>query len=492
MKYDVIIIGSGLGGLECAHILSRAGMHVLVLERGKQAGGCMQSYKRHGLYYDTGFHYIGGLKEGQSLHATFKHLGLLDLPWQRLDDEFDRITIGEKSYSFTQGYDAFVKTLLRDFPSERKGLEKYVNLLKHYEEKQFDMLNPHIQETAVYSTLFETGAWNYLVKTIQDPLLIDVLSGTCLKMELRKESLPLFSFVHGNSSFIESSWRLKGDSSLIVNSLIKDINSFGGKVICNAEVIELTEENGVLKYAQCSNGERYEGKLFISNAHPLVTCHLIRQTNNLRKRFCNRIYQLENTNGMLTVSLRIKQQALEYFNWNQYIYQQPGIWTSFQEEGSIDRVLVSCKTPKEGNKYVEQIDLLTPMAWKKCEPWFHTQIGQRGEAYQQMKERMADECIALAEQFIPGLHQMVMERYISTPLTYRDYTLTPDGSAYGIRKDFNSPMTTILSPRTPISNLYMTGQNLMLHGIHGVTMTALFTCAELLGKDYIWNIIKNE
>ena len=56
MRYDVIIIGSGLGGLECGYILSRAGKRVLVLEKGTQPGGCLQSYRRHGLAFDTGFH----------------------------------------------------------------------------------------------------------------------------------------------------------------------------------------------------------------------------------------------------------------------------------------------------------------------------------------------------------------------------------------------------------------------------------------------------
>lgn len=492
MKYDVIIIGSGLGGLECAHILSRAGMHVLVLERGKQAGGCMQSYKRHGLNFDTGFHYIGGLKEGQSLHAIFKHLGLLNLPWQRLDKYFDRITIGDRTFSFAQGYDAFVEVLTKDFPSSQKGLKKYVNLLKLYERKQFDMLNPLLKESLFYSVLFETGAWSYLNELIHDPLLINVLSGTCLKTELRKETLPLFSFAHGNSSFIESSWRLKGDSSLIVKSLTNDINSYGGVIICKSEVIELLEKDGKLKYAKCSNGEIYEGKIFISNAHPHVTNQLIQPTDNLRKRYSNRIKQLENTFGMLTVSLRIKQQSLKYFNWNQYIYKQPNIWDFYQKEEPISGILVSCRIPEDESEYVQQIDILTPMIWEKCKTWSQTQVGQRGEEYQQMKERLADECIALAEQFIPGLHQIITERYISTPLTYRDYTLTPNGSAYGIRKDFNKALTTFLSPRTPISNLYLTGQNLMLHGVHGVTMTALATCAEVLGKEYIWNIIKKD
>ena len=70
-------------------------------------------------------------------------------------------------------------------------------------------------------------------------------------------------------------------------------------------------------------------------------------------------------------------------------------------------------------------------------------------------------------------------KYTSTPLTWRDYTLTPGGSAFGIRKDCRQPLLTMLSPRTPIPNLLLTGQNLMLHGLEGVTMTALQTCSDL-------------
>jgi all-trans-retinol 13,14-reductase len=51
---------------------------------------------------------------------------------------------------------------------------------------------------------------------------------------------------------------------------------------------------------------------------------------------------------------------------------------------------------------------------------------------------------------------------------------------------------TMLSPRTPIPNLLLTGQSLMLHGIEGVTMTALKTCEELFGQEYIKTILNNE
>lgn len=492
MKYEVVIIGSGLGGLECAHILSRAGMSVLLLERGAQAGGCIQSYKRYGQAFDTGLHYVGGLGEGQSLHAAFEHLGLLRLPWQRLDTDFDRVTIGDRTFAFTQGYDEFVNTLAADFPAERQALARYAGLLKRIAQQRPDAPGTSsVGRPFPFAALIGTSAYGYLTKTFHDPLLINVLSGTSLKMELRQESLPLFTFAHGNSSFIESSWRLKGDGSLIVNSLADDIRSHGGEIICNAEVQELVEKDGKLAYAVCSNGESYEGDIFISDIHPAVTCRLVKQSDRMKKIYRHRIERMENTFGMFTVSLCIKPGTLKYFNWNQYVYKEPNVWTFYQEDSPVGGILISCRVPEEGSEYVQQIDLLTPMPWSKCAAWKHTVVGRRGDEYKAMKERIADECIALAERFIPGLSDMITGRYASTPLTYRDYTCTPEGSAYGLRKDFKDPVMTLLSPRTPIPNLLLTGQNLMLHGLHGVTMTTLFTCAEILGKEQIWNIVKN-
>ncbi len=85
MKYDVVIVGSGLGGLECGFILAKRGMKVVILERQHQPGGCMQSFMRHGELLDTGMHYVGGIGEGGCLYAPFKYMGLMDLPWQHLD-----------------------------------------------------------------------------------------------------------------------------------------------------------------------------------------------------------------------------------------------------------------------------------------------------------------------------------------------------------------------------------------------------------------------
>ena len=475
MRYDVVIIGSGLGGLVCGSLLAREEKKVLILERQAQPGGCMQSYQRGRLSFDTGLHYIGGLAEGQQLHSIFSHLGLMKLPWVRLDaDGFDRVTIGHQTFPMAEGYNHFARTLSEYFPKEKEGLRKYVELMRHL---------PSMEEIG------PVNAYDWMKSLFRDSLLINVLSGSAIKMELRRESLPLFTFAHGMSSYIGSSWRLRGGGHLIVNALVDDINRMGGKVVCHAEVNKLEEKDGRIVAARCSKGDVYEGDVFISDVHPQVTFGWLDESKVIKNMFRRRINAMENSTGILTVSLVLKKGVLPYFNHNKYYYRKPNVWTFSEDVGGVGGVMVSCRVPEEGD-YARQIDLMTPVSWKLFEAWEHTTVGHRGESYDMLKNHLADECIHLAGRVVPELGSMVEKRYISTPLTYRDYTLSPCGSAYGVRKDCRNILMTTLSPRTSIPNLLLTGQSLMLHGVEGVTMTALQTCGELLGKDYIQTIIK--
>lgn len=474
MKYDVVVIGAGLGGLECGLLLSQAGRRVLVLERAHQVGGCLQSYCRRGFSYDTGFHYVGGLAEGQSLYAAFDRLGLLHLPWHRLDDAYDRITLAGRTYSLMQGFDAFAEALAADFPAEREALRRYADALRRVACAQSAEVHP-----ADGDKWLETSAWSYLETHFQDPLLRNVLSGNALRMELRRDSLPLFTFMHCNAGYVESSWRLRGPGSQITDSLAAGIRACGGEIRCNAEACELVEKDGRLVAVRCTDGEVYEADVFISSLHPAVTCNLLRESRVMRNSYRRRMAMQPNTSGMCTVSLRLRPQTLRYFNHNHYVYAQSDVWDSCRDDASVAAVLVSCRVPEDGGAYARQVDLLAPMSWKCCLPWAGTTVGRRGEDYRELKNRLADACIALAGQVLPGLGDLVEERYVSTPLTYRDYTGTPEGSAYGLRKDCREPLTVLLSPRTPVPNLLLTGQSLMLHGLHGVTMTAWRTCAEI-------------
>lgn len=479
MRYDVIIIGSGLGGLECGTLLSRHGMSVLVLERQHHPGGCMQSYSRGGTSFDTGLHYVGGLQEGQPLHETFRSLGLLDLPWQHLDpDGFDQITIGNETFCYHEGYDNFARAMAERFPTQKQALQCYVDMLRKSDEEQLAALHSTtVTENSFANEHFNTNAYQWLRSHFNDELLINVLSGASLKMELHKSTLPLFTFAHGNGSFIQSSWRLKGNGNMLVSRLADNIRGNGGQVLCDMEVTELEIKDGKAIAAVCRNGERFEADMFVSNIHPALTCSMITDTTVIKGIYKRRMSRLTNTFGMFTASLKLKSGHISYFNHNKFLYAQPNVWEMSEPTHEGYGVLVSCPWSPDGHAHT--IDLLTPMSWEEVLQWQDTTVGHRGDDYKDMKQRKTDSLISIAEQHIPGLRGAIEAVYTSTPLTYRDYNCSPQGSAYGIRKDCNNPMLTILTPRTPIPNLMLTGQNLMLHGLHGVTMTALFTCKQI-------------
>ena len=132
--YDVIIIGSGMGGLVCGNLLMKEGFKVCVLEKNRQIGGCLQTYVRDRVIFDSGVHYLGGLSSGQNLYQIFKYLDILDrLKLQKMEEDvFDKILFegDDKEYIYAQGYDNFINKLLIDFPEEEKALHAYCDKIK--------------------------------------------------------------------------------------------------------------------------------------------------------------------------------------------------------------------------------------------------------------------------------------------------------------------------------------------------------------------------
>jgi all-trans-retinol 13,14-reductase len=460
--HDVLIIGSGLGGLECGALLAKRGLKVLVLEGSNQPGGCMQSFRRGGLHYDTGLHYVGGLASGQAMHNAFAELGLLDLPWQRMDEDFDHIIIGGRHFAFHQGYEAFVEGLAKDFPHQREALQSYVSRLQNITAADMDVC-----------------AYDFLCQTFSDELLLNVVSAAAMKTELRRESLPLFNFAHTCSSYIESSWRLKGDGNLLVRKLVDTIEEAGGEVRTNSKVTRLTEQDGHITKATCADGQAYEAEYFISDIHPAMLCRLLEECPSVRKAFRRRMQTAENTCGMFTAQLSIKPGALRYFAHNVFVYDKPNVWTMTEENNPVKGVMISARVPEDGSDSLRQIDLLTPMPWHECQAWSETRVGHRGDDYKAFCQSKTEQCIALAEQYIPSLHEMVEQCYTSTPLTYRDYLGSPEGGAFGMRKDCRTSMLSFHSVNSPLPNLLLTGQSIILPGIEGVTMTAFETCSKI-------------
>ena len=129
---DAIVIGSGIGGLTCAALLSKVGKKVLVLEQHYIAGGCTHTFEDKGYEFDTGVHYIGNIE---------KRKVILDLiadekiEWDKMGNKengycYDEINIEGKMYYLRAGEKAFLEEVKKHFPEEVDNVKVYLKDVK--------------------------------------------------------------------------------------------------------------------------------------------------------------------------------------------------------------------------------------------------------------------------------------------------------------------------------------------------------------------------
>lgn len=491
-KYDVIVIGSGLGGLLTAYTLSKEGFKVCVLEKNDRVGGCIQSFVRDGVVFNTGFNYTESLAPGEVLNKYFSYFDLMDLNFQQLDvDGFERISFGteDKEYRFAQGHEHFIDTLAQDFPRERKSLENYIKgiaeVAHHFPMYQLD----HESQNWNLEFNMTAGMDDFLQSITTDKRLQNVLAGTNSLYGAVKDKTPLYIHALINYSFIASAWRLvDGGSKLAVKQTLT-IKKNGGEIYRNKEVSQLVNHTTNDISVICTDGSEYRAKKVVSSLHPATTLRLLDPTS-VRKAFRSRIDQLEQTVGMFSLYIVLKENTFKYQNYNNHYYAQDNIWTAEYTSWPEHYMLYTQATSKTG-EYANGITVLTYMKYSDVKKWENTKVGNRGQEYLDFKHQKAEQLLDLIEIKFPHIRSCIKSYYTSTPLTYRDYTGTVDGSSYGILKDYKHSLRSLILPNGPVPNLLFTGQNLNMHGILGVAIGAISTSAEFVGMEYLLKKIKN-
>lgn len=488
-KFDVIIVGSGLGGLECGVILSKEGFNVCVVEKNSVFGGCLQSFKRYGHLLDTGIHYVGSMEPGQILHQFFKYFGLTNkIKTQQLDkDGFDQIYFQDKVYNYAVGYEQFSKTMSSYFPQESKNIEEYTRKIKEVcnlisvEHLKKGILNIQGMD------YFAMSASQVIENTVSDPTLRNVLAATNSLYGGVKSESTFYHHAMINASNIEGPHRIVDGSQAIANALVETIRSNGGTVLNSSQVTRFIVEENIVSSIEINGEEILEAKHFISNLHPSVTFQLVDKTSSIKKAFLSRINSLQNSYGIFTAYLIMKKESVPYLNKNQYLIKGNDVWdtTTTPDDRTIKNILLSYQSSHSNPKFTDVISVLMPMYSSELEQWSDTTVGRRGASYEDFKNDMAEKLIDFIHQYNPNIKGNIDKIHTSTPLTYRDYTATPEGSAYGIIKNCSNPLVTLIPTRTKIDNLYLTGQNLNVHGALGVTLTAAHTCAHLVGSEYL-------
>ena len=484
-RYDIVIAGGGLAGLECAAILAKEGMNVCVLEQNHLIGGCFQSFTRFGRLLDTGIHYVGSMDEGQLLHTIFKYMGITDkLRLQRLDEEgFDRIYLAGREYRYAMGYDRFVETLAQDFPHERAALRRYVTQLQEIgNTSSVELLRRGIFSDGGYK-YFSHSASAFIEECIQDTTLRRVLTGTVQLYGGVYDRSPLYCHGMINNSYISGAYRFVGGSAQVPDALADVVRTYGGEVRNNSRITRFVVDGARVKAVYVNDEEYIEADRFISTIHPQATLALLDDTPTIKKAYKRRIAAMPNTYGIFTVYLLTKPGTVPYDNFNRFLHTRNDMW--FDEHNDMQSCLVSQQAVSPHNDYADVVTLLTPTSYDEVSRWENTRVEHRGDDYRAYKEQKTRSILDYVRRHGLDYEGCIDHIITSSPLTYRDYTATTQGAAYGFEKNYKCPHLCVLSSRTHLPNFYFSGQNLNVHGALGVSLTSLLTCAEFLGQDYL-------
>ena len=487
-NHDIIIIGGGLGGLLCGAILSKNGYNIAIIEQNNKVGGCLDSYARDGALFETGVHYVGGLDKGQNLYQIFKYVGIINsLKLERLDlDNFDTIVFenNPKRYSFAQSYDRFIDTLAKDFPKEREGIKKYCDKIKDICIR-FPLYNLKNGSFMDKLDLLNISAIETINSCVTDPILCNVLAGNNGLYAGVAEKTPFYIHALILNSYIESAWRTIGGGIQIARGLTKIIENNGGTIITKTKVEKIITQNGIASKVITTDNREFSGKYFISDLHPATTISMT-ETDVFRKAYIHRINSLENTIGSFTLNVAFKENTFPHMNYNLYCFTQNNVWSGINYNNSDWPVSYVYFSSSLNQKTAHSASILVMTKYSEFEKWHNTfntiyKPGDRGSGYEEFKQEKAERLINLVEKTLPGFKKSIDKYHTLTPLTYRDYIGSPDGSLYGVLRDYREPLKTFIPARTKIPNLFLTGQNLNIHGVLGVSVSSLITCGELLG-----------
>ena len=157
--------------------------------------------------------------------------------------------------------------------------------------------------------------------------------------------------------------------------------------------------------------------------------------------------------------------------------------------------MLSSTPSKRYPEFAESLTAISYMEFDEVKEWentFNTVVDEheRGMQYNEFKLKKIEKMLDALEKKIPDLRHAINRIYTSSPLSYRDYIGSFEGNMYGYMKNSDNPLKTMVSPRTKIDNLFLTGQSVNMHGILGVTIGAFNTCAEILGKETIDNRLR--
>ena len=513
-SYDSIIIGSGMGGLATAAILSKEGQKVLVLEKHYTAGGFTHVFKRKGFEWDVGIHYIGEMqRETSILKKLFDYITNDKLKWADMGAIYDRIVIGDTHYDFRKGVGNFKKQLITYFPEEKQAIHSYVDLIfkavktskNYYISKAIppflNALFGKILKKPFYRFSDQT-TYEVLKKLTANEKLIKVLSAQYGDYGLPPKQSSFAMHASVVRHYFDGGSFPVGGSSQIVKTIDPIIASAGGTILVSAEVESISIENSTAVGVRMKDGTLFRAKNIVSNAGIMTTYNSLLPTKTVEKH--NLLNQLKKvkrsvSHASLYIGLDGSPEELGIPKFNYWVYPKEGdhdqCVKNYLNDLSQPFPLVylsfpSAKDPDWSNRYPGKstIDVITLIPYDAFEEWADTPWKKRGKAYEAKKEYIAQRLLKEVYKQLPQVEGKINFYELSSPLSTQHFTNYEKGEIYGLDHSPSRFRQSFLKPKTPIKNLYLTGQDIVSAGVGGALCSGVLAAMAMTGKNVLKKI----
>lgn len=505
--FDTIIIGSGAGGLAAAICLAKAGQKVAVIEQHYVPGGWCHSFYIDGHRFSPGVHYIGLMDKGESTGNLYEALGIAnDLVFFRMNpNAYEHCRIGHERIDLPANIDTLIESLSQKFPHEKKGIKKYLQLVRNVSEQLYlipkmngfwdNITIPyrtrHLGKYALFSLKRVVG-WH-----VKDPLLQKVLNIQCGDHGLSpaKASFPLHCALMAH--YFQGGFYPMGGGAAIVKAMTKKLKNYSGIIRTGTGVKKIITEPiaGTKKNkatgVMLDNGEVLKAVRIISNTDPTATYKMVGDdllSKKLKQKLAQTKYSVTSLMFFLIVDMDLRKSGLDSGNvWVMPDKEMENLQEDISSGDALKTdtfsgLFISCSSLKDPSGFDGKHHTMEVVTFIDYDAFMIliNNADKDSVEYKNVKDRLCQKLLHTMEDIVPGIKNKLVRIEVGTPLTNQHYLRSTKGNVYGTEKGFFQTGPFSFSAKTEIENLYMCGASIMAHGVAGAAYSGIKTAAIIL------------